>query len=112
MSSVNIINAAKNRNDQQVSEELIVINYDCLGNLIIRCLLPDLVPDTDETEKIMDFKINTRDHRVINKLHRNQDKVLCKSSSIEMENHADTFFVKIVAQFHSCWSSTLYLLPE
>ena len=36
------------------------------------------------------FNINTRDCRVINKVHKHQDKVIWRESATEMENHADT----------------------
>ena len=36
------------------------------------------------------FNINTGDHRIINKVHKNQDKVIWRASETEMENHADT----------------------
>ena len=36
------------------------------------------------------FNINTSDRQVINKLHKNQDKVIRRSSATEMDNRADT----------------------
>ena len=38
----------------------------------------------------MVFNTNTGDRRIINKLHKNQDKVIWRESATEMENHADT----------------------
>ena len=36
------------------------------------------------------FNINTGDRQIINKVHKNQDKVILKVLATEMYNHADT----------------------
>ena len=40
----------------------------------------------------MIFDMNTRNHQIINKVHKNQDTFIWRESATEMENHADTHF--------------------
>ena len=50
--------------------------------------MEDLV--TDGNGNIPALNINTSDCRVINKVHKNQEKVIWRESTTEMDNHADT----------------------
>ena len=36
------------------------------------------------------FNINTGDSQIINKVHKNKDKVIWRASATEMDNHAGT----------------------
>ena len=86
---------------------------DHLGNLVTKTRLADLRP-----EKILYrvvFNINTGERRIINKVHKNQNKVICRASANEMGNHADTHcfgsnFIPISFTSEEC---TVYpFLPE
>ena len=77
----------KNRNNQ---EDLRVITYEQLENLMTRYWIPDLLPDPDGTGNMMFSNINTRKLQDISKLHKNHDKFICKSSATDMENNSYT----------------------
>ena len=49
-----------------------------------------LVPDENINRTA--FNINTRNHWVIIKIHKNQEKVIWRESATEMENHPDTHY--------------------
>ena len=59
-------------------EELSVVAYDNLGNRVTGSSLADVVPDVNAKRTVLN--INTRYRWVINKVHKNQDKVICRAS--------------------------------
>ena len=61
---------------------------DQLGKLVTKNRLADLVPEENLKRAI--FNINTGNRRIINKVHKNQDKVIWRESVTEMDNNADT----------------------
>ena len=65
-----------------------MVIYDHLGNLVTKTLIADLFPE--ENLKRAVFNINTGERRIINKLHKDQYKVIWRASATEMDNHADT----------------------
>ena len=67
-----------------------MVIYDHLGNLVTNTWLADLIPE--ENLKRAVFNINTGNHLVINKLHKNKDKVIWREAATEMENHDHTLF--------------------
>ena len=85
-----------------------MVIYDHIGNLVTKTWLADLVPD--ENVKRAVFNINIGDRRIINKVHKNKDKVIWRSSDTEMINHADTHFLESTFdQYHPLWRSTICL---
>ena len=88
VSAENRGSTSSNRNE---TEELSVVIYDHLGNLVTKTWLADLVPE--ENLKRAVFNINTGERRIINKVHKNKDKVICRASDTEMDNHSDTNFL-------------------
>ena len=64
-----------------------VVIYDHLGNLATQTWLADLVHE--ENGKRAAFNINTGNIQIINKVHKNQDKVILRASATEMYNHSD-----------------------
>ena len=85
VSSVNRFSTPPNIND---TEDRSVVIYGRLGNLATKDLLADLFPE--ENIKRAVFNINTGDRRIINKVHKNQDKVIWRELATEMDNHSDT----------------------
>ena len=67
-----------------------MVIYYHLGNLFTNTLLLDLVPQENLKKAV--FNTNTGDGGIINKVHKNQDKVIWRALATEMENHADTHF--------------------
>ena len=70
------------------TEEQSVVIYDHLGKLFTKTWLEELFPE--ENLKRAVFNINTGDRQIINKICKNKDKVIWRSSATEMDNHADT----------------------
>ena len=85
MSAENRGSTYSNRNE---IEERSVVIYDHLGNLVTKNRPQDLVPEENVKREVIN--INTGYHRIINKIHKNKDTVIWRSSTTEMENHADT----------------------
>ena len=83
MSAANRGSNYSSRND---TEERSGVIYDHLGNLVTKTRLADLVPK--EYVKRAVFNINTGDHRIINKLHKNQDRVIWRALATEIDNNA------------------------
>ena len=85
VSAANRGSTSSNRNK---TEERSVVIYDHLGNPAKNTRLVDLIPE--ENLKRAVFNINTGDRRIINKLYKNQDKVIWRESATEMDNNTDT----------------------
>ena len=67
-----------------------MVIYDHLGNLITRTLLAEFFPEVNVKRAV--FNINTSNFRLLNKVHKNQDKVILRASATQMNNHADNQF--------------------
>ena len=65
-----------------------MVIYDNLYILVTKTRQAYLVPE--ENLKRAVFNINTGDRRIINKVHKNQDKVIWRASATEMDDHTDT----------------------
>ena len=74
MSAANIGNTYSIRNN---TEERSVVIYDHLGNLVTNTLLADLFPEENLNREV--FNINTGDRLIINRVHKNQDKVIWRA---------------------------------
>ena len=70
------------------TEERSVVIYDHLGNLITKTLLAYPIPEGKV--KRVAFNTNTGNRQIINKLHKNQDKIIWRALASEMYNHSDT----------------------
>ena len=85
MSAANRGSISSNTNK---TEERIMVIYYHLGNLLTMTLLSDLVPEENTKREV--FNIDTGNRRIINKVHKNQDKVIWRASATETENRSDT----------------------
>ena len=85
MSDANNGGTSSNRNH---TEERSVVIYDHIGNLVTNTLLVHLVPEGNVNRAV--FNINTCNRRIINKLQKNQNKIIWRASATEMDNFADT----------------------
>ena len=56
-----------------------MVIYDHLGNLVTKTFLSYLFPEENSNRVV--FNINTGDLRIINKVHKNQDKVIWRTYS-------------------------------
>ena len=65
-----------------------MVIYSHLGDFVTMTSLADLVPEENVNRYV--FNINICNCRVINKVHKNQDKVVWRALANEMYNHADT----------------------
>ena len=63
-------------------------NYNHLGSHITGYCLSDLFPDENGMRVV--FNINESSLQIINKVHKNQDKVIWRASATGMENHYNT----------------------
>ena len=70
------------------TEERSMVIYDHLGDLVTNNLLACLIPE--ENVKRAVFNINMGDHRIINKVHKNNYKVIWRASATEMDSQDDT----------------------
>ena len=115
--AANWSSADENRNNQQLSKDISVITYDHPWKHVTNYWLSSLVPDTWITWKTLIkpipydvFNISTKYHRVINKVNKNQDKVIWDAEATDMDNHDDTScFYHTLIQYHSIFRSALYL---
>ena len=70
------------------TEKRSVVIYDYLGKIVTKTGLADLVPEENIKRSV--FNINTGNHWIINKIHKNQDEVIWRTSATEMDNQDDT----------------------
>ena len=87
---VSAANRSSTSSNINKTEERSVVIYDHLGNLVTKTLLADLFPE--DILKTSVFNINAYDCQIINKVQKNQDKVIWRASATEMENHDDNLF--------------------